>query len=488
MSTVPAPKDLLALFDGLSVAVLRVAHPGGEVAWLGEVAPVWLADVELSTWWTEALGPDDAAHLRALIQAVVDGHGVRTLEHRLRLPSGASLWMRTTLTRSSEEPGAALLAMQDVTAARFDARQWRELESWLVTLGETLPFDFWIQDREGRFLLQNPASVKRLGHVLGQGTADLPVSELHRTSLDAGVARALAGEAVREELVFEETMGTRTVARALSPLHDGEGVVGVLGVDIDITALKESEAKLRASLSELQTAQETLVRRKQLVALGEMAAVVAHEVRNPLGSISNVVALLQRGQVSRTEERELWKVIADETRRLDLLVANLLDFVRPVSLEVSPRPLEPLLEKALSQTLWAEDATRKVDARVTGSAPPLPIDAGQLELAFTNLFRNAVQAMSGRGTLEVQVGQETRGPRRFATVTIRDSGPGLPEGLHERLFEPFVTTRARGHGLGLAIVRKVVEQHQGEVSFESVSGRGTTCIVRLPMAATDDRQ
>jgi PAS domain S-box-containing protein len=484
---VPAPKDLLALFDGLSVALLRVEHPTGRVSWLGGAPPTWLADVDLSSWWKVALVPDDATQLRALVQAVVDGHGDRTCEHRLKLSSGAALWMRTTLTKCSERPTDALLAMQDVTAARFDAKQWRELESWLVTLGETLPFDFWIQDREGRFLLQNPASVKRLGHVLGQGTADLPVSEAQRSSLDTGVARALAGEAVREELVLEETNGLRTVARALSPLHDGSGVVGVLGVDIDITALKQSEAKLRASLAELQTAQETLVRRKQLVALGEMAAVVAHEVRNPLGSISNVVALLERGQVSRSEERELWKVIADETRRLDLLVANLLDFVRPVSLEVSPRPLEPLLEKALHQTLWAEDATRRVEARVTGHAAPLPIDASQLELAFTNLFRNAVQAMAGKGTLEVQVGEETRGPQRFATVTIRDSGPGLPEGLTERLFEPFVTTRARGHGLGLAIVRKVVEQHQGEVSFESVSGRGTTCIVRLPMAAPDGR-
>jgi signal transduction histidine kinase len=201
-----------------------------------------------------------------------------------------------------------------------------------------------------------------------------------------------------------------------------------------------------------------------------------------------VVALLERGQLSRTEERELWKVIADETQRLDLLVANLLDFVRPVSLDVSPRPLEPLLEKALHQTLWAQDATRKVEVRFTGAAPPIPIDAGQIELAFTNLFRNSVQAMSGAGRLEVQVGEETRQGRPFATVTIRDSGPGLPAGLKDRLFEPFVTTRARGHGLGLAIVRKVVEQHQGEVSFDSVTGRGTTCVVRLPMAPTDGRQ
>jgi PAS domain S-box-containing protein len=485
---VASPQDLLALFDGLSVALVRLQSASRQVTWVAEAAPAWLADFDLEAFWRSALSPEDGALLYAELQAVVRDGATRSLEHRLTLSSGASLWMRTTLTRCTEQPGHALAAMQDVTAARFDARQWRELESWLVTLGETLPFDFWIQDREGRFLLQNPASVRRLGHVLGRSTAELPVPDEQRSSLEAGVARALSGEQVREELVVEETLGTRTVSRALSPLYDGAGVVGVLGVDIDITALKQSEAKLRASLAELQTAQEALVRRKQLISLGEMAAVVAHEVRNPLGSISNVVALLERGQLSRTEERELWKVIADETQRLDLLVANLLDFVRPVSLDVSPRPLEPLLEKALHQTLWAQDATRKVEVRLTGTAPPIPIDAGQIELAFTNLFRNAVQAMSGAGRLEVQVGQETREGRPFATVTIRDSGPGLPAGLQDRLFEPFVTTRARGHGLGLAIVRKVVEQHQGEVSFESVTGRGTTCVVRLPMAPADGRQ
>jgi PAS domain S-box-containing protein len=352
-----------------------------------------------------------------------------------------------------------------------------------VTLGETLPFDFWIQDREGRFLLQNPASVRRLGHVLGQHTGDLSVSDEHRVWLERGVSRALEGELVREELVLEETNATRYVSRALSPLLEDGRVVGVLGVDIDITPLKQSEGKLRRSLAELQTAQETLVRRKQLVALGEMAAVVAHEVRNPLGSIANAVALLERGQLERTEEQGLWKVIADETHRLDVLVANLLDFVRPVSLDVSPRPLQPLLERALQQTLWAEDASRKVQVSVSGSAPPIPIDEGQLELAFTNLFRNAVQAMSGMGRLDVNVAQEERSQKRWATVTIRDTGPGLPPGMEDRLFEPFVTTRARGHGLGLAIVRKVVEQHQGEVFFESISGHGTTCVVRLPMGS-----
>ncbi len=111
----------------------------------------------------------------------------------------------------------------------------------------------------------------------------------------------------------------------------------------------------------------------------------------------------------------------------------------------------------------------------------MPLDDRQLELAFANLFRNAVQAMNGRGALSVEVSTEEGERQRWARVTIRDTGPGMPSEVKERLFEPFVTTRASGHGLGLAIVRKVVEKHHGEVRFESVPGEGTTWVVRLPV-------
>ena len=472
----PSAVELRALFDGLSSAVLVVESPSGLARFEGAVPP-WLSGLDLSVPLVDSLDPLD----RGLFLDLVTYATPRPRAFQVGLVVGGShLTVSGTCLLMGD--GQVLLALQDVTAARHDARQWRELESWLVTLGETLPFDFWIQDREGRYLLQNPASVQRLGVALGKTIAELEVPDDVRAALQSGFTRAKGGETVREEVTAPRDGGLAFFTRALSPLLDGGAVVGVLGVDIDITPLKQSEAALRRSLDELSTTQEALVRKKQLAAVGEMAAVVAHEVRNPLGSIANVVSLLQRGMMSRTEERELWQIIADETRRLDLLVANLLDFVRPVALTLSPQPLAPLVERALQQTLWAENAGARVRSSVEGSVPPVPLDQVQLELAFTNLFRNAVQAMKGDGALEVRLSTEPGDGPAWARVSIRDFGPGLPTEVRQRIFEPFVTTRARGHGLGLAIVQKVVEQHRGEVFFEAGTGGGTTCIVRLPLA------
>ena len=468
--------ELHALFEGLSAAVFVVEVRSG-LARVEGTLPAWLTGLDLSVPLVDSLDPFDRGLFLDLLTYATPRPRPFQVALLLR---GSHLTVGGACLLNAE--GQVSLALQDVTAARHDARQWRELESWLVTLGETLPFDFWIQDREGRYLLQNPASVKRLGVALGKTIAELEVSDDVRVALQNGFARARSGELVREEVTARRDGSLAYFTRTLSPLLDGGAVVGVLGVDIDITLLKQSESALRQSLEELSTTQEALVRKKQLAAVGEMAAVVAHEVRNPLGSIANVVSLLQRGMMSRTEERELWQIIADETRRLDLLVVNLLDFVRPVALSLSPQPLAPLVERALQQTLWTENAGARVRSSLEGSVPLVPLDQTQLELAFTNLFRNAVQAMKGEGALEVRLSTEPRDGRTWARVSIRDFGPGLPSEVQERMFEPFVTTRARGHGLGLAIVQKVVEQHRGEVFFESASGGGTTCVVRLPLA------
>jgi signal transduction histidine kinase len=441
---------------------------------------MWLRAFDVTTLFQQDVC-DDAGKVTETFEAVLADGRPRTLEIRIRAQTGVELWTRSSVRRSSRHAGEVLVGMQDISTAKFDQRQWHELESWLVTLGETLPFDFWIQDRAGRFLLQNPASVARFGPAVGLTTHELAMDETSKAELNRGFDQAMTGTLVRHEVTAAGPEKPLILNRTLAPVRDGNQVVGVLVVDIDITALKQSEEALRRSLSELKAAQEALVRREQLAALGEMAAVVAHEVRNPLGSISNVVALLQRGQLSRGEEADLWKVIADETRRLDLLVVNLLDFVRPVALDVSPRPLRPLIERALHQTLWTEDAARRISVSIDGLSPLLPLDADQLELALTNLFRNAIQAMAGPGSLSVTLDTVDDGAQVWARVTIRDSGPGLPQGMQDRIFEPFVTTRARGHGLGLAIVRKVIEQHRGDVHFESELGQGTTCVVRLPM-------
>ena len=454
--------DFVALLDGLNAVAFVVDRTADSLTFSGDAVRTWLGWQPDQAYPLFDVLPDGQRDqvVDAMRAVALDGAS-RSLEHRLKI-AGREVWARSVLKRSSA--GEVIGLMQDVTDARHDERQWREVESWLVTLGETLPFDFWIWDRGNRYLLQNPISVSRLGNALGRTPTelDLPVEEKDR--MRRGFARALQGETVKEE--FE--LSGRHFSRTLSAVRDFDTIRGVLGVDVDITELKAT--------------QEALVRRKQLAALGEMAAVVAHEVRNPLGSIANVVTLLHKSASPRPDQVSLWRVIEDEIKRLDLLVANLLDFVRPGRPDLQPQALGPVVERALAQTLWTEDASDRIKTRVEGSVANVLVDSRQLELAFTNLFRNAVQAINGRGELLVTIVHERHSNADWARISIHDSGPGFPLSVQERIFEPFVTTRASGHGLGLTIVRKVVEQHKGEVWFESRAGRGTTCVMRLPLA------
>jgi signal transduction histidine kinase len=246
--------------------------------------------------------------------------------------------------------------------------------------------------------------------------------------------------------------------------------------------------ELRQSLEELAAAQQELVRRERLAALGELSAVVAHEVRNPLAVIANSVAALTRLAPPEPREDTAWHllgVMGEEVTRLDHLVNGLLDFARPIEPHLFTQSLGGVVEGALETSLRSEPnagrvrVTRALDATL----PEAPVDAQLLHLALSNLFTNALQAMPHGGTLRVELGRgESFEATPQARLTITDSGPGIPPDVMERMFEPFYTTKAAGTGLGLAIVRRIVEAHHGRVEVHTTPGQGTTFIVQLPLA------
>ena len=219
--------------------------------------------------------------------------------------------------------------------------------------------------------------------------------------------------------------------------------------------------RLAASrLAELSRLQSELVAQERLTVLGEAAGVVAHEVRNPLGSILNAVAVLKRDKLGPVGTSAV-EMLEEEATRLDAMVRDLLDVVRP--LEPRPRPLHP--GELARRTLELFHERRQLGTvRVTvDEAPGLPTihaDETLLQLALENLLRNAVQASPAGGQVRVAVESVPGG----VCLTVEDQGPGVSSGDAQRIFEPFFTTRTTGTGLGLAVVRRVVLAHGGTVS------------------------
>ncbi len=235
---------------------------------------------------------------------------------------------------------------------------------------------------------------------------------------------------------------------------------------------------LERQIRELQDAQGEIVRKTRLAASGEIATVVAHEVRNPLAAIMSCAQNLKKRALSSEDATESLDIIQREADRLNEIVSDFLTFGRPRS----PVFHDVDLHDSIDETLRALGrdgryaASIQVVRHLEASPSIVRADAGQLRQAFWNLFLNAMQAMGPDGTLTV----ETRSVPGRVSVTISDTGPGISPGDLPRLFEPFRTTGARGTGLGLATVYRIVTDHGGEITAERRNGHGTSLIISLP--------
>jgi GAF domain-containing protein len=234
---------------------------------------------------------------------------------------------------------------------------------------------------------------------------------------------------------------------------------------------------LRRSYAKLARAQQKLVQGERLAALGELSAVVAHEVRNPLGVIFNSLGSLRRLVRPVGDAKMLLDIVQEEAERLNRIVGDLLDFARPSTPEVRPEELGRLAEDAVAAAVLPLGGRIEVVRELDPALPPIAVDARLVRQAVLNVAVNAVQAMARGGRLTVRA----RRDGDAAVVEIEDTGDGIPGEVRERIFEPFFTTKASGTGLGLAVVRRIVEGHGGEIRVRSTPGEGTTFALRFPL-------
>ena len=272
----------------------------------------------------------------------------------------------------------------------------------------------------------------------------------------------------------------RSRAFSAAEMERAQAVAGQLGLAVLSARLYED---LRGSYAELARAQQELVDRERLAALGELSASIAHEVRNPLGVIFNSVGSLRRLLKPQGDVALLLDIVGEEADRLNRMVGDLLDYSRPVRPALEPLPLQPLIEEAL------HSARQQIGPAADGVKDALKVDAGAgtlradgrlLRQAFVNLFLNAYQAMPRSGTLAVRASRIQPQGVPLVAIAIQDTGIGVPVEARAKIFQPFFTTKAMGTGLGLAVVRRIVEGHGGTIELSSAEG-GAEFVLRLPL-------
>lgn len=235
------------------------------------------------------------------------------------------------------------------------------------------------------------------------------------------------------------------------------------------------------AISILIRTQESLRRSERLAAMGQMAATVAHEIRNPLGIIKSTADVLQSKYNSKEEPDELFEFIPSEVRRLNRLVSDFLTFARDRDLEVNARDLTATVEKSLGSMADEMNEAKVTLEKDFDELPAVNHDEDGVSQVLLNLTLNAIQAMNGGGKIYVRLKNAMRKGRPIVRVEIKDTGCGFDENP-EKIFEPFYTTKTSGSGLGLAICRRIVEKHGGQIEVDSKKGQGTTIRFYLPVS------
>ncbi len=359
--------------------------------------------------------------------------------------------------RKLEERAIQLINIQDYTQSIL-----RSITSGVLTVGP-----------DGSITTINPAAERMLG-VSEYDIVPKPIGSIFRDDggLSADVDKVLSGRlplTLREITVV--TRGGRTVHVQASTSRMRAVGGRILGAVVTVE-----------DISEIKTLTAQLIRADRLAAMGELTAGVAHEVRNPLGVIRASVQLLEDANCDRKRIHEAAAVIKQEIDRLDRVIKALLDFGRPSKPTLLQTDIEQVLQDVLLFTgRFAKQADVKIEYALAGDLPRVTADPDQLKQVFLNLVTNAVQAMEGLGG---RISVETGSDGDFVHISFADTGPGIPASDLGKVFDPFFSTRDDGTGLGLTIVHRIIDEHDGHIEVGS-GPEGTVFRVSLPIAVAN---
>ena len=355
-------------------------------------------------------------------------------------------------------------ARADVERRKTEIARLQALHSSVLT---SMSSGVLTTDLDGRITFANRAAQELLGtpsvDLVGRPLLTLGlVGETEWKRIAASDSEIFRLENARQSGEAEDYFGISVTA-----LRDGsDHTIGRILIFQNLTELKRLEGEVRL--------------KDKLAAVGELAAGIAHEIRNPLASISGSVQVLKNSSTPGSPEQRLMEIVVAESHRLSSILEDFLRYVRPKERAEEPVDAPSALDDVLTLLAHGDEASSR--HRVVQDIHPRSVvvhaDPGQLRQIFWNVARNALAAMPGGGTLTVSA----RVQGGHWNVSFKDEGHGMTTGERDRLFTPFAHSFPGGTGLGLAIVYRIVEEHGGTIHVDSAAGRGTIVSISLPLA------
>ncbi len=348
---------------------------------------------------------------------------------------------------------------------------YRELEALNKNILKSITSGLLTTDLEGRINFMNRHAEKVLEAKLPD-VYNMDIEEVFPGIKKAWGETILKGDGERFEQRITSFGGKKLwLGFSLSALKDNKGrTMGRIAAFQDLSEFKEMEAQVKRS--------------DRLAALGKLSAGIAHEIRNPMASISGSIQLLKSELDLKYEYRRLMDIILRETDRLDRLVSDFLRFARPPQAKLEPIHLEEIIEESITAMVSGGQAAGvEIIKCFSMRKVTVNADRGQMKQVIWNLLLDAIQSMEGGGELRVSTQVVPKEGGGFEYVcTVADTGVGIDEENLPKIFDPFFTTKSAGTGLGLAVTYRIVESHGGVLRVESTPGMGTILQVILPLA------
>ncbi|MDY6990490.1 MAG: PAS domain S-box protein [Thermodesulfobacteriota bacterium] len=388
---------------------------------------------------------------------------------RILKKDGTSIWSEAKPVVTEWEGKTALLnIVRDISERKWAEESLRIKDSALASSINGVA----LADLEGSLTYVNNAFLKLWGYdsaeeVLGKSVQDLWKSREEalgavRALLESGGWRGEMTAVTRDGALFDLHVSASMVSNA-----EGKPLC-MMASFVDITEKKEME--------------EAMLRSEKLSSIGQLAAGLAHELRNPLAVISSCAQFCTENMELEPPVNENLEMISRSVQRANKLINDLLAFARPSRLEWKDVDVNDLVTRTWNMAkLEARPFDTKFVLQLEERLPKIVGDEEKLGQVFINLIQNAVQAISGKGRITVRT--QVLGPQHQVEVNVIDDGPGVPEDYRYKIFDPFFTTKDTGTGLGLSICHSIIQQHKGSISMECDDVSGTKFCVRLPFKA-----